>query len=123
MIDPGAIEPLRDKNLKELIKERCKKDIDVENDANCVALAEKWIGNGKDYSNFLTRTLGTGIGGGVIINNQLYRGNKFMVGEFGYMIVNGIDKDVKHSTGSFIASTSKLVSDISKLKNKHLTGE
>ena len=53
IVDPGAIQPLRGCNLKELIKERTGKDVDVENDANCVALAEKWIGNGQKYENFL----------------------------------------------------------------------
>ncbi|MGL5718704.1 MAG: ROK family protein [Paraclostridium sp.] len=115
--DGGAIKPLTNKNLKELIFEKCNKEVDIENDANCVALAEKWIGNGKDYSNFLALTIGTGIGGGIIINDRLYRGNRFMAGEFGYMIVDGFKKGKEQSsTSSFIASTSALISTVCKAK-------
>jgi len=118
IIDPGAIEPLRGKNLKEIIFEKCNREIDIENDANCVALAEKWMGNGKEYSNFITLTIGTGIGGGIIINDRLYRGNRFMAGEFGYMIVGGIkNNDPKISTSSFTASTLSLVKAVAKVKN------
>lgn len=115
--DGGAIEPLTGKNLKSLIYDKCNKNVDIENDANCVALAEKWIGNGKNYSNFLALTIGTGIGGGIVINDRLYRGNRFMAGEFGYMIVDGFKNGKpQSSTASFIASTSALVSACSKIK-------
>lgn len=116
--DGGAIKPLTGKNLKSLIFEKCGIEIDIENDANCVALAEKWIGNGKDYSNFLALTIGTGIGGGIVINDKLYRGNRFMAGEFGYMIVDGFRNNRQESsTSSFIASMSALVSSTCKAKN------
>lgn len=115
--DGGAIEPLTGKNLKNLILEKCNKKVDIENDANCVALAEKWIGNGKNYSNFLALTIGTGIGGGIVINDKLYRGNRFMAGEFGYMIVDGFREcNPQRSTASYIASTSSLVSNCCKIK-------
>ncbi len=116
--DGGAIKPLTGKNLKELILKKCGKEVDIENDANCVALAEKWMGNGKNYSNFIAITIGTGIGGGIIINDKIYRGNRFMAGEFGYMIVDGFkDGKSQSSTSSFIASTSALVSAVCKIKN------
>lgn len=125
--DGGAIKPLTGKNLKELILKKCGKEVDIENDANCVALAEKWMGNGKNYSNFIAITIGTGIGGGIIINDKIYRGNRFMAGEFGYMIVDGFkDGKPQSSTSSFIASTSALVSAVCKIKNvekSSLSGE
>lgn len=126
ILDPGAIEPLRGQNLKEIIFNRCGKEVDIENDANCVALAEKWIGKGKGYSNFFTLTIGTGIGGGIIINDRLFRGNKFMAGEFGYMIVDGIRTNPKASTASTIASTYSLVQTVATKKGinvEDLNGE
>lgn len=127
IIDPGAILPLKGKNLKEIILDRCRREIDIENDANCVALAEKWKGNGQEYSNCITITIGTGIGGGIILNDKLYRGNRFMAGEFGYMIVNGLNNEnPKKSTSSLIASTQALINSVSEIKNiesKDLSGE
>ena len=54
---------------------------------NCVALGEKWVGAGKDLSNFICLTIGTGIGGGIILNNQLFRGENFVAGEFGHILI------------------------------------
>ena len=50
----------------------------VENDANAQALAEKLYGYGKFYSNFIYLTIGTGIGGAIIIDNKLYSGHRGM---------------------------------------------
>lgn len=47
----------------------------LENDANCAAIGEYIAGAGKDYSSMVMVTLGTGIGGGIIVNDKLYRGN------------------------------------------------
>jgi len=59
--------------------------IEIENDANCAALAEARFGIKK--KNFLVLTLGTGIGGGIIINGELYKGRS-SAGEFWEMIIN-----------------------------------
>lgn len=61
----------------------------VENDVNCVALAEGWLGAAQGVDNFLALTLGTGIGGGVVIRSELYRGTHAAAGEWGYMVVGG----------------------------------
>lgn len=62
-----------------------------ENDANCAALAEHAFGASKGVKSSLLITLGTGIGGGVIIDNNLYRGTFFGAGEIGHhvVVVNG----------------------------------
>ena len=61
----------------------------VENDGNCVALAEGWTGSAADVRNYLALTLGTGIGGGIVIDGKLYRGANGAAGEWGYMMVDG----------------------------------
>lgn len=59
----------------------------VDNDANLMALAESRKGAGQKYNNLLCVTLGTGIGGGIIINNQLYRGVHCSAAEIGHIII------------------------------------
>jgi len=61
----------------------------VDNDVNCYALAQKWLGKGKDARNFVCITIGEGIGSGVIVDNQLYRGAAGGAGEIGHMIIVG----------------------------------
>ncbi|MCK9687546.1 ROK family protein [Scleromatobacter humisilvae] len=61
----------------------------VENDGNCVALAEGWTGAAAGVHHYLALTLGTGIGGGIVIDGKLYRGAHGAAGEWGYMLVDG----------------------------------
>ncbi len=61
--------------------------IAVANDANVAALGEKWKGGGKDFSNLVMVTLGTGVGGGIIMNGRIYEGSFGAAGEFGHMKV------------------------------------
>ncbi|BCB95145.1 transcriptional regulator [Dissulfurispira thermophila] len=58
-------------DLEADIKSRYKTCVVIENDANAAAYGEKCIGAGKDFKNFVMLTLGTGIGGGIIVNNKL----------------------------------------------------
>ena len=88
----GLIKNAPNLNLKNVyIKKELEKAINVpifiDNDANCAALAEHKKGAGKQLVNSVTITLGTGIGGGIIINNQIFRGSFFDAGEFGHMII------------------------------------
>lgn len=76
----------------------------VENDANCAALGEMWRGAGQHYDNLVCITIGTGIGGGIIVGRELYRGAHFHAGEFGVMPV-GNNGESMHK----IASTSGLM--------------
>lgn len=70
--------------LQEKLGKRFK--IKIDNDANCFALAENKFGAGKGVKNIVCLTLGTGIGGGVIIDNRLYHGQGFG-SELGHMII------------------------------------
>jgi N-acetylglucosamine repressor len=57
----------------------------IENDARAMALAEARYGAGRDYDNFFCINIGHGIGSGIIINKELYRGKTLTAGEFGHM--------------------------------------
>jgi glucokinase len=58
------------------------------NDANAAAFGEFWVGTGKIYSSMVLLTLGTGVGGGIIIDNQLVVGHNSFGGECGHMIID-----------------------------------
>lgn len=74
------------------LKKYFKMPIVLDNDANMVALGEHWLGAGKGVSNFLMVTLGTGIGGGWIINDKIFHGDRGFAGEIGHIIIdfNGV---------------------------------
>jgi glucokinase len=71
-------------NLAEEMSERTKNTIKTENDANCFALAEHAYGAGRNYANMFGIIIGSGIGGGIIINNKLYSGAHGGAGEVGF---------------------------------------
>lgn len=75
--------------LRDLVKKSFKNKILVflENDANAAAYGEFWVGAGKNVSTLIMLTLGTGIGGGIIIDKRLYRGPDDTAGELGHMSV------------------------------------
>ena len=60
----------------------------LENDANCAVQAECWVGAAQRGRNVIGLTLGTGIGGGIVIDGQLYHGASDMAGEFGHMVID-----------------------------------
>lgn len=60
----------------------------VDNDANVMVFAESRCGAAKGKKNVIALTLGTGIGGGILINNQVYRGDRFAGSELGHMSIN-----------------------------------
>lgn len=60
----------------------------IENDANVAALGEAWTGAGRGASSVLCATVGTGVGGGIVIGGRLYRGVNGMAGEIGHLVVN-----------------------------------
>ncbi len=71
--------------LGNIIKKEFKTHVYVENDANAAAVGEMIFGAGKNYSDFLMVTLGTGVGGGIIINGKLYKGVTGAAGEIGHV--------------------------------------
>lgn len=68
--------------LKDILEERFKIPVFVNNDANCFALGEKYFGVAKDFDNIAGITIGTGMGVGIIVNGKLYSGRNAGAGEF-----------------------------------------
>ncbi|MFH1030934.1 MAG: ROK family protein [bacterium] len=79
---------LKELYLKKELQKKCDIKISIDNDAHCFALAESTYGIGKNYKDILCITLGTGIGGGIIINKKLYRGADNKAGSIGHVVID-----------------------------------
>ncbi|KAF6575351.1 ROK family glucokinase [Paenibacillus sp. EKM212P] len=77
----------RDVPIRALLENRIGKPVKIDNDANVAALGEAWAGAGKSIENCVCYTLGTGVGGGIIINGKIYQGSSGMAGEIGHISV------------------------------------
>lgn len=96
--------------IKSIIEEKFNIKCEVENDVNCAALAEHFAGGAKGSNISLCLTIGTGIGGAIIINNEVYHGAFGSGGEVGYMNMMG-------STFQELGASSVLVKKVAKMKN------
>ena len=73
--------------LRDLIQGRLKIPTYIENDANTVTLAEQWFGEGMGLDNFLVVTVEHGVGIGIVVNGQIYRGERGIGAEFGHLVI------------------------------------
>ncbi len=94
MIDSANGEVVYSNNLKwshfkisDDVKKRCKLDVRITNDANAAALGEAMFGEGKGCKNTVMLTLGTGVGGGLVLDGKLYEGNASAGAELGHMAI------------------------------------
>lgn len=69
------------------LKKHIGKPVRISNDANAAALGETMFGIGKSYTNTVMITLGTGVGGGAVLDGKLYEGNEGKGGELGHMVL------------------------------------
>lgn len=74
--------------IKEWMEERLQKRVEIDNDANVAALGEAWCGAGKEVDDLVCVTLGTGVGGGVIVNGRVVYGLKGFAGEIGHIQID-----------------------------------
>jgi glucokinase len=75
--------PVRDE-----IEKRLGAPVILENDANVAAFGEKWLGVGRQVGDMAMLTLGTGVGGGIVLDGKIWHGMTGMAGEFGHMTVD-----------------------------------
>jgi len=97
--------------IKEELEKEFSISCEVENDVNCAGLGEYWRGAGKGSKSMVCLTIGTGIGGSVILDGKLLNGIGYTAGEIGYMDVNG-------SYIQNIASSKYLVEKVQKEKEE-----
>ncbi|MEW6101453.1 MAG: ROK family protein [Candidatus Omnitrophota bacterium] len=113
-------------NLKAILQRRMKLPVFVDNDAKLMCLAEQSLGRAAPFENAICITLGTGVGGGLIINGKLYRGSNNASGEIGHMAIN--EKGPKCNCGGFACLESyvgnnRLMQDAKKGFGRHITLE
>ncbi|MEZ4646053.1 MAG: ROK family protein [Chloroflexota bacterium] len=75
-------------DLVDLLRQRFPFPIYIDNDANAGAIAEKWWGKGREHSHLAYIKLGVGVGSGLILNNEIYRGSGGTAGEIGHTTIN-----------------------------------
>ncbi|MDP2928565.1 MAG: ROK family protein [Candidatus Omnitrophota bacterium] len=78
----------REVPLGDILKKKLGLPVFVDNDVNVMALGEAYFGAGLGARNMLCITLGTGVGGGLILEGRLYRGSSYAAGEFGHVPIN-----------------------------------
>ncbi|MEK6755150.1 MAG: ROK family protein [Bacteroidota bacterium] len=74
--------------LRDILQSTLQLPVCVDNDGNCAALAEQMFGKGRAISNFIALVLGTGIGGGVVVENKILRGARNAAAELGHISIH-----------------------------------
>lgn len=80
-----------------LLEEHLAVPVTVENDVNALALAEAWFGYGRGHESFLVVTLGRGVGLGIVLGGEVYRGPRGGAGEFGHIVLDPAGPDGAHA--------------------------
>lgn len=78
----------KDVPLADWLEEKTGKPAVLANDANCAGMGEYWLGAGRHFQNLILLTLGTGVGGAVILNGSLFVGHQGAAGELGLITLN-----------------------------------
>ncbi len=108
-------------NVSDEMKRLTGFDTKVGNDANVAALGEMWQGGGKGYKNLIMVTLGTGVGGGVILNGKILTGSNGAAGEIGHITVNYEEQErcncTKYGCLEQFASATGIVKETKRLLN------
>jgi len=79
--------PYNNTPIVKMFEEAFKMPVSIENDGACAVLGELYAGVGRKYDDFIMVTLGTGIGGGIVLNRKMYRGATNLAGELGHMTI------------------------------------
>ena len=80
--------PLTGVDVRSLVMSRLKQPVTMDNDGNTAALGEFRYGAAKDVRDFLMVTVGTGVGGGILLRGEPYRGHRGLSGEIGHVVVD-----------------------------------
>ena len=136
---PGSVNPvsglislapnlgLKNFKIKEKLQAKIPFPVLIENDVNLGAIGIKQFGAGRKSKNLLAVFVGTGIGGGIIVNEKIYRGSQFVAGEIGHILVdaNGPicgcgNRGCFEAIASRTAIVNNIISDIKSGKKSEL---
>jgi glucokinase len=119
----GHIKNWQGSKIKETLENQFNLPVTVMNDANCAALAEKWIGAAKEVSDAVVVTIGTGVGGGILVNSEILAGSNGLAGELGHFSLHAQGKPCTcGNIGCYeqYASTTALVHMVTEAADKGL---
>lgn len=108
------------KNIKKSLEELTGMHVEAGNDANVAALGEMWKGGGVGHKNLVAVTLGTGVGGGIIVNGQILTGATGAGGEIGHIHVEDTETDACGCGNKGCLEQYASATGIVKLANKKL---
>ena len=108
----SAVPYIHNFNIKDELRDLLNIPIAMENDANCAALGEVWVGAARDYNDVAFLVIGSGVGGALVKNHKIHHGCNLHGGEFGYMVVD----DDFHIL-SEVAATGGMAKNIARAKN------
>lgn len=103
-IAPDALPTFSDWDFRKLFRENVGLDCIADNDVNSFAKAECVKGAAEDYDHFIVITIGTGIGGAIVMNDEIWRGKNYNAGEVGRVLIG-------NAKWESVASTSALIKD------------
>lgn len=113
-------------NLKIILKQRLKLPVFLDNDAKVMALAEYKLGAAKGFKNVVCLTIGTGVGGGIIVDGNIYRGRDNAGGEIGHLPIN--EKGPKCNCGGIACleayiGNKRIISQAKKIFRRNISLE
>ncbi len=113
-------------HLSKIMMDKYNKQVFVENDVNAAAIGEGYYGAGKKEKDFLCLTYGTGIGGAIIMNKQIYKGRDGVAGEMGHMVTHIGGRECtcgQHGCYEQYASTTALIREVMTYDNHLNSGK
>lgn len=120
----GALRHLHNTQIVKEISKRCDDIlVTIENDGNAAALCEAYIGNAKDSDSSVSLVFGTGIGGSLVKNRQIIRGNNLIAGEFGQLFID-FENDESYTVFGEKYSTIAIIKSVKEtLNTENMNGE
>lgn len=107
-------------NVKETLEALINLPVRAGNDANVAALGEMWMGGGKGYKDLVVVTLGTGVGGGIIVDGRMISGSTGAAGEIGHIHVDDKETEVCNCGNRGCLEQFASATGITRLANKKL---
>ncbi len=91
LLDPPNLPGWRDFPIRDRVSEHCGRAVSFANDAAAAAYGEYWVGSGREFDSMVLLTLGTGVGGGIILDDRLLHGDHSHGAEVGHIIIDHRD--------------------------------